>query len=432
MKSYNYFKFFTKEWLAGRISGRQVKSCMRGAFIDICALYWEKEGIITSKDALVYVEKEEFEFLIEHDFIKKTDNDRLLIPFLSEQLIQKESITIKRSTAGTISSIKKKETEKEQLFNKSQQVLSILDHLLQEEITKDNEESHFALVNKNTQKIQHLLSKMQQVLKNETKNEEKISEFQQVLNKFQQMLEKLQQTCNKNQQCTLYISSFFNIHYSGIKEKIIFAEELFFALEEKIAKIDNTAKFKETPGLSKSLKKLNTENKINLSEIEEKYFPGRGIAFTVQQFHLYFQSLGYKFQSDNATRKCFLGWISDLAIETKTKARDKNSLPTPKSTPELETSMAEFSILEGVHEQIRRFVGQSKGKERKALITQLIDKYGLEKSVRKMFSYFYYHNQAAEHYNTVEQFQETEDRIKQFTDAEWEEMKIAREIKFKK
>lgn len=181
-----------------------------------------------------------------------------------------------------------------------------------------------------------------------------------------------------------------------------------------------------------SIKNLQKKNLIeNLDEIEERFFPGRGTAFTVDKFVEYFFKCGNKFFNDKGTHTCFLGWERQLSIKKDSiDANEKKPLP-PKSTPELESSMAEFSILEGAHEQIRRFAAQSKAKERKALITLLIDKYGIEKSVRKMFTFFYKHDQQVENFNTVEQFHEIEERIK-FTDEEWEEMKIAREIKFKK
>lgn len=105
-KEIPYFKFFTGEWANGEITAESFE--VQGVFINICSLYWNKEGSLK----LNFVRKkfkanEAIDQLIESEIIK-LEGDYLRIGFLDEQLSECESIRLRNSKAGKASAAKRK------------------------------------------------------------------------------------------------------------------------------------------------------------------------------------------------------------------------------------------------------------------------------------------------------------------------------------
>ena len=104
-KEIPYFKFFTGEWANGDITAENYKT--QGVFINICAIYWTKEGKVTE----LFIRKKikdnkSINELINSEIIK-VENDSILISFLDEQLIETEAIRKQNSNAGKKSALKR-------------------------------------------------------------------------------------------------------------------------------------------------------------------------------------------------------------------------------------------------------------------------------------------------------------------------------------
>lgn len=97
-KGLPYFKFTPTEWLTGDICFEEFD--VQGLFINICALYWQRDGILTLED-------------IERRYKKPTALDSLLgrflsvndglitINFLDEQFVERKHISVTNSENGS-------------------------------------------------------------------------------------------------------------------------------------------------------------------------------------------------------------------------------------------------------------------------------------------------------------------------------------------
>ena len=104
-KEIPYFKFFTGEWSNGDITAENYKT--QGVFINICAIYWTKEGDVSENFIRKKIKDNKcINELIYSDIIK-VENESILISFLDEQLIETENIRRKNSDAGKESARKR-------------------------------------------------------------------------------------------------------------------------------------------------------------------------------------------------------------------------------------------------------------------------------------------------------------------------------------
>ena len=97
-KEIPFFKFFVGEWANGDITAESYKT--QGVFINICSVYWTKEGELSE----VFLRKKikankEISLLIDSEIIK-VENKNIVISFLDEQLSECEGIRVKNSEAG--------------------------------------------------------------------------------------------------------------------------------------------------------------------------------------------------------------------------------------------------------------------------------------------------------------------------------------------
>ena len=97
-KEIPFFKFFVGEWANGDITAENYKT--QGVFINICSVYWTKEGELSE----VFLRKKikankEISLLIDSEIIK-VENKNIVISFLDEQLSECEGIRVKNSEAG--------------------------------------------------------------------------------------------------------------------------------------------------------------------------------------------------------------------------------------------------------------------------------------------------------------------------------------------
>ena len=144
-KFLSYYKFTPAKWISGSITLCSYEA--KGIFIDICALYWAREGIL--KEA--YVEqifnkcstsvKQE---LFDAEVISYREG-LLQIDFLEEQLNSFEGISEKRAEAGRKSAESRKKSEQnstsvQQVLSKVQQTPTIKrreDKIIEEKIREE-------------------------------------------------------------------------------------------------------------------------------------------------------------------------------------------------------------------------------------------------------------------------------------------------------
>lgn len=375
--TYPWFKFNPDEWRFGSITSTDM--CTQGLFINICAYYWKKEGIVTSEDLRKkYGKFDGFSNLI--DMCIYESDGMVVIKFLDEQINENNAKAMANSKNGTKGAeIRKTSTNTGTLSQAKATLKPGLSHPK-------------ATLKPPLSQAKPPLSGRQADIDLDLDSEEE----------------------NKKN----IFSEISEIKKSG-------------AEDGNAPGAGAGEKFETDPKLEKSLKRLNSAKSIDLEFIEENFFAGRGTAFVIQEFQKHFETLGYRFVKDSATLNCFLGWTNKLKMKSFSDKIDEKFIPITKQTPELELKMAEFRTLEGLHSPIRTFVIHSKAKKRKELIEALIEKHGLEETIRKIFTYWMKKNQMHEDCNTVEHFIETIPKMS-IEDGLWKEIMEAREIKFNK
>lgn len=103
-KNYPYFKFMSSDWLTGNIVYEDL--CLQGLFINICALYWQRDGCLSVDEIKKrYKYPELVDQLIERFVHVK--NGKVSINFLDEQFKETKKISKIRSASGSIGASKK-------------------------------------------------------------------------------------------------------------------------------------------------------------------------------------------------------------------------------------------------------------------------------------------------------------------------------------
>lgn len=97
-KNFPYFKFFPTEWLTGNIAYEDLE--IQGLFINICSIYWQRDGNLSLDDIKRRYKKENLiDSLVTGGFIK-LENELISIDFLNEQLEAANHISRKNSENG--------------------------------------------------------------------------------------------------------------------------------------------------------------------------------------------------------------------------------------------------------------------------------------------------------------------------------------------
>lgn len=99
-KELPYFKFHVSEWINGDITLESLEE--QGAFINICAYYWFKDGVLKLPEAkrrLTEIKPTAFQSLIKKGFLK-LEKDFLKISFLDQQLSERDKIKTINSLNG--------------------------------------------------------------------------------------------------------------------------------------------------------------------------------------------------------------------------------------------------------------------------------------------------------------------------------------------
>lgn len=98
-KNFPYFKFLVTEWMTGDIVFESFE--IQGYFINICALYWHRNGVLTEEDLDKRYKRDDLFKIIKDKFL--TINDGFLcIKFLDEQMKEISEISEKNSKNGRL------------------------------------------------------------------------------------------------------------------------------------------------------------------------------------------------------------------------------------------------------------------------------------------------------------------------------------------
>ena len=103
-KNFPFFKFIATEWLTGDIVYEDFST--QGLFINICALYWQRDGNLTLDDIRKRYKTEIVDNLIDRFII--IENGEVSIKFLDEQLIEANHISKVNSENGKKGAIAKR------------------------------------------------------------------------------------------------------------------------------------------------------------------------------------------------------------------------------------------------------------------------------------------------------------------------------------
>jgi len=138
-KNFPYFKFTATEWLTGDIVYESLE--LQGLFINVCAVYWQRDGKLTIEDLIKRYKNE----ILINQLIDKyiwSNNGNILIKFLDEQLIEANHISKVNSENGKKGAeAKRNKANAKRTLNDSKAILS----KEEKELNKNN--------NKNKNKI---------------------------------------------------------------------------------------------------------------------------------------------------------------------------------------------------------------------------------------------------------------------------------------
>lgn len=93
-KELPFFKFTPTEWLVGKISFQPLE--VQGAFIQCCCMYWKQCGILDVKDVKSKIGFENYCKLVHNCFLK-SENGKVSIKFLKNQIFENEIVEINKS-----------------------------------------------------------------------------------------------------------------------------------------------------------------------------------------------------------------------------------------------------------------------------------------------------------------------------------------------
>ena len=150
-KEIPFFKFYVGEWANGDITAESFE--LQGVFINICSIYWSKEGSLTKRFVIKKFGEEVINELICSKIIKSVKGE-IYISFLDEQLEECEGIRNQASKAGKASAIAraKQKANKKQINDRSTTVKQTLnfrstelqpireENIREENIRKDKKE----------------------------------------------------------------------------------------------------------------------------------------------------------------------------------------------------------------------------------------------------------------------------------------------------
>ncbi len=83
MDKLQWFKFAYADWRMGKI--QRCPEITQARFMNLCCLYWSKEGCLSIEDAEIEIDKEHLNILLSKKIIEKRKKD-IAIKFLDEQL----------------------------------------------------------------------------------------------------------------------------------------------------------------------------------------------------------------------------------------------------------------------------------------------------------------------------------------------------------
>ena len=96
-KDLPYFKFTTTEWLTGDIVYESFD--MQGMFINICAIYWQRDGILSIDDLRKRLKNDELIDKLTPRFFSVTDG-LISVKFLDEQFNERKSVSEQNKKNG--------------------------------------------------------------------------------------------------------------------------------------------------------------------------------------------------------------------------------------------------------------------------------------------------------------------------------------------
>ncbi len=140
-KNFPYFKFTATEWLTGDIVYESLE--LQGLFINVCAVYWQRDGKLTIEDLIKRYKNETLINQLIDKYIFN-NNGSILIKFLDEQLIEANHISKVNSENGKKGAeAKRNKANAKRPLNDSKAILS----KEEKELNKNNNK------NKNKNKI---------------------------------------------------------------------------------------------------------------------------------------------------------------------------------------------------------------------------------------------------------------------------------------
>jgi len=104
MDKLQWFKFSYADWRLGKI--QRCPEITQARFINLCCLYWNKEGNLSYEDAEIEIDKSHLDTLISKKVVSSIDGV-INISFLDEQLLEIQEVKNDKSKSGVIGNLKR-------------------------------------------------------------------------------------------------------------------------------------------------------------------------------------------------------------------------------------------------------------------------------------------------------------------------------------
>jgi hypothetical protein len=104
MDKLQWFKFSYADWRMGKI--QRCPEITQARFLNLCCLYWSKESSLSIEDAIIEIDKEHLDILINKKIVEIED-DYIVIKFLDEQLLDILNTSKEKKQSGKLGNLKR-------------------------------------------------------------------------------------------------------------------------------------------------------------------------------------------------------------------------------------------------------------------------------------------------------------------------------------
>ena len=408
-----WFKFRPDRWITGDIS--TVSPEIQGLFVNLCAHYMERRGILSTTEARNRLheqlgmcrDKNALDYVFSK-FCKISKGRMISILFLDEQIkhaINKSTLASKAVSTRYVAKASKPDVGP--MWDRCGTDVKLRTYDNNNMNTNELDNSHAVEVPDVGPMWDRCEADVESMSNEEKTDVISMSKYKVLKDNYLEHTDVLR----TNDQKTTDVGTYKILDIRNKEKEKIYKKE------------KNQDKFK----IEKAIKNLSDNGRINLDEIEEKYFPGKGTKRVVDEYVDHFFGIGYSYKSDQGILTNFLAWINQLKM-VDNFAQNEGKTPTRvKITDEGMKKLTRFLILMGQDSILSRFLSKHTGEEKKSLLSLKIEEYGIRKLVKLIYGYSLLEFESDLGVGTIDHFNKSVSLIK-ISENEFEQLIAKRKL----